>query len=88
MEEDKRLYIGIAIGCFVSVLLMSLLDTYNTKQENIPLVEHKTDTLYITKDSIIHNIEYIKIIQHDTIEKIYNLDDTTSVKLFYELVSE
>lgn len=88
MEEDKRLYIGIAIGCFVSILLMTLVNTYNTKPEDIPLVEHKTDTLYITKDSIIHDIKYIKIIQHDTIEKIYNLDDTSSVKLFYELVSE
>ena len=88
----KKILINIliiigAIVYFVVPIIMYLCNDkiiYNTT----PVKEIRIDTLYIVRDSIINKVEYIKTIEYDTIEKIYNLDDSSSIKLFYELVSE
>lgn len=46
------------------------------------------DTIYLKKDTIIYRIKEIKKIQYDTIEKIYNLNDTATINLFYKLVAK
>lgn len=53
-----------------------------------PVEKNVIDTLYITRDSIIYKTKYIKQIEHDTIEKVYNLSADSTVTLFYRLVSE
>ena len=53
-----------------------------------PVEKNVIDTLYITRDNIITKIKYLDSIKYDTIEKIYVLNDTASVELFYKLVSE
>lgn len=62
------------------------------KEEKIeittPVEKEVIDTLYITRDSLITKTNYIETIKHDTIEKVYKLDDSTTIKLFYQLVSE
>ena len=60
-----------------------LEDKYSHPVERIII-----DTLYITRDSIIYKTKYIKQIEHDTIEKVYNLDTDGTLDLFYKLVSE
>lgn len=60
----------------------------NKREITIPVERIKVDTIYITRDSIINNVKYIKVIQHDTIEKIYNLSNDSTIDLFYKLVSE
>ena len=60
-----------------------LEDKYSHPVERIVI-----DTLYITRDSIIYKTKYIKQIEHDTIEKVYNLDTDGTLDLFYKLVSE
>lgn len=63
--------------------LQELKDKYSSPIERI-----KYETLYITRDSIIERTKYIKVIQHDTIEKVYNLSADSTLDLFYKLVSE
>lgn len=54
-----------------------------------PPVEKKViDTLYITRDSLITRVKYLETIKHDTIEKVYILNDSATIDLFYKLVSE
>lgn len=53
-----------------------------------PVEKDVIDTLYLTRDKIITKVEYLDSIKYDTIEKIYVLNDTASVELFYKLVSE
>ena len=60
-----------------------LEDKYSHPVERIVI-----DTLYLTRDSIIYKTKYIKQIEHDTIEKVYNLDTDGTLNLFYKLVSE
>ena len=60
-----------------------LEDKYSHPVERIVI-----DTLYLTRDSIIYKTKYIKQIEYDTIEKVYNLDTDGTLDLFYKLVSE
>lgn len=53
-----------------------------------PIEESRIDTLYITRDSLIYRTKYLDSIKHDTIEKVYKLNDTATLKLFLQLVSE
>ena len=89
-DESKLISIGIFIGIIATICLSALLGIYDEDVDTqyIPVIEHKIDTIYKVRDSIISEVKYIKTIKYDTIEKIYNLDDTASIKLFYELVSE
>ena len=63
-------------------LVDSKLD-YQTPIEKVVI-----DTLYIRRDSIINRVEYLEVIKHDTIEKVYVLNNDASIDLFYKLVSE
>lgn len=63
--------------------LQELKDKYSSPVERIVI-----DSFYITRDSIIERTKYIKVIQHDTIEKVYNLNADSTLDLFYKLVSE
>ena len=82
--------IGIIIGSYkkgynegYNECKRELEDKYSHPVERIVI-----DTLYLTRDSIIYKTKYIKQIEHDTIEKIYNLDTDGTLDLFYKLVSE
>lgn len=88
------IYILVNIGIVLSVrdkaynkgyndCLQELKAKYSTPVERIVI-----DSIYITRDSIIEKTKYIKEIQHDTIEKVYNLNDSSTLDLFYKLVSE
>lgn len=63
--------------------LQELEAKYSSPVERIVI-----DSFYITRDSIIERTKYIKVIQHDTIEKVYNLNADSTLDLFYKLVSE
>lgn len=82
----------IGATCFIvapiSVLISDKIYNNYIIEDISPIEDNKIDTLYITRDSLIIKVEYIKTTEYDTIKKIYSLDDTASIKLFYELVSE
>lgn len=77
------LYIDRAYKNGYNDCLQKLKDKYSS-----PVEKNVIDTFYITRDSIIERTKYIKIIQHDTIEKVYNLNADSTLDLFYKLVSE
>ena len=53
-----------------------------------PVEKEVIDTLYITRYKIINKIQYLETVKHDTIQKVYILDDSSTLELFYKLVSE
>lgn len=80
--------IGFYIGCIITRYTISKNDVKDVNAEYTKPILPKIDTIYETKDSIINRIKYIREIQHDTIKEVYNITDSASVKLFYELVSK
>lgn len=80
----------IGLLLIVSIVLWFFFPRYKEDTGNIPIVPitTKVDTLYITNTEIKYKIRKIDSIKYDTIQKIYNLNDSATVKLFYELCSK
>lgn len=82
------------IVIFNVVIVLAYKLGYNKGQKDCkvvytPPVEKKViDTLYITRYKIINKIQYLETVKHDTIQKVYVLDDSSTLELFYKLVSE
>ena len=74
----------------VSIMLWAFFPKCKEDTGSIPKapITTKVDTLYITNTEIKYKIKKIDSIKYDTIQKIYNLNDSATVKLFYELCSK
>lgn len=74
----------------VSIILWIFFPRHKEDTSSIPEIPitTKVDTLYITNTEIKYKIKKIDSIKYDTIQKIYNLNDSATVKLFYELCSK
>lgn len=81
-----------SIACIITFALGYFGGYYNNKDKKpdipTPVEKEIIDTLYITRDSLIYRIKYLDSIKYDTIEKVYKLNDTSTLDLFYKLVSE
>ena len=98
MSKDKCPWWGYCIIIVLIILAIAgsyyrgVKDGYYKRGKEInpptPVEKEIIDTLYITRDNIITRVKYLDSIKYDTIEKIYVLNDTASVELFYKLVSE
>lgn len=91
--ESITIIIGISLLIGIPLILGYFVGYNKGKQQkeiiySPPVEKNVIDTLYITRDRIINKIQYLETIKYDTIEKIYILDDSSSVELFYKLVSE
>lgn len=97
--KNKRENIVDCIFCVICCIIMLGLGytwgyfdaktKYNHKIDiPTPIEKEVIDTLYLTRDSLIYVTQYLDSIKHDTIEKVYKLDDTSTLDLFYKLVSE
>lgn len=53
-----------------------------------PVEKSTIDTLYVTKDRQHAKVKHLEITKNDTIETIYNLDDSATIDLFYKLVAK
>lgn len=89
MGNIARWFFGFAAGFLIGVVVGEL----NCNKESVveytsPVEKEIIDTLYITRDNYITKVKYLDSIKYDTIEKVYILNDTASVELFYKLVSE
>ena len=88
----ENFIVGYLIGIIISIIIMIILSKTLFKEKEVdpptPIEKNVIDTLYLTRDKIITKVKYLDSIKYDTIEKIYVLNDTASVKLFYKLVSE
>lgn len=93
-NEDKSFIVLVVTICiFIAfcVTIGLIKDFINNKQKDCntsPVKEMRIDTLYITRDSLIYRTKYLDSIKYDTIQKVYNLNDTATLQLFLQLVSE
>ena len=86
----KHYCVGFIIGLFIGLIIDYIYYKQHPKEIIIPTPVEKEviDTLYFTRDSLIYRTEYLEEIKHDTIKKIYALDDSATYILFIKLVSE
>jgi len=87
---------SIPLGFVLALIIIFCVGIYlgykSNKQEKpiipTPVEKEVIDTLYLTRDSLIYRTQYLDSIKYDTIEKVYKLNDTSTLELFYKLVSE
>ena len=76
------LIISVACG---SILLYELINNFDN---NSPVEERKIDSLVTINDSIKLKVESLDSIKHAKVIEVIGLNNDSTVKLFYELVSE
>ncbi len=80
------------VACIITFCLGYFASYMHNKNKEIdvptPVEKEVIDTFYITRDSLIYRTKYLDSIKYDTIEKVYKLNDSNTLYLFLQLVSE
>ena len=94
IDNIKRFFIGLCyvVGCYLVVLAVVIIYSYskkiiNTKnaiKENVTI----TDSIIKVNDSIKIKVEHLDSIKNAKVIEVQTLDNDSTLKLFYKLVSE
>lgn len=90
----KTIFIGLCYiaGCYILVVSLLLIHRYSTKITDIENCVKYNNTIVdsITKvnDSIKIKVEHLDSIKNAKIIEVRSLDNDSTLKLFYKLVSE
>lgn len=80
--KDKLLYIGIA----QIILALLLLVIVNLSHTTSPVEKYVIDSLAHANDSLQSKINELDSIRDAKVIEVYNLDNDSTIKLFYKLV--
>ena len=87
--NDKLTIINIVLIIFViGFVFGGLIGHYSSRQISSPVEKDKIDSLVIQRDSIKLKVENLDSIKDAKIIEVSTLDNDSTLKLFYKLVSE
>ena len=94
IDDIKKFFIGLCYiaGCYLVLLAVVIIYTYSIKiinnedtvKENVIL----TDSIIKINDSIKIKVEHLDSIKNAKVIEVQTLDNDSTLKLFYKLVSE
>ena len=94
IDDIKKFFIGLcySAGCYLVVLAVVIIYNYSRKiinnedtvKENITI----SDSIIRVNDSIKIKVEHLDSIKNAKVIEVQTLDNDSTLKLFYELVSE
>ena len=94
IDNIKKFFIGLCyvVGCYLVILAVVIIYSYSRKiinsetytKENITI----TDSIIKVNDSIKIKVEHLDSIKNAKVIEVQTLDNDSTLKLFYELVSE
>lgn len=94
IDDIKKFFVGLCYiaGCYLVILGLvitykyskKLIDNEDTVKENVIL----TDSIIKVNDSIKIKVEHIDSIKNAKVIEVQTLDNDSTLKLFYKLVSE
>ena len=94
IDDIKNFFIGLcySAGCYLVVLAVIIIYNYSRKiinnEDNIKENVTITDSIIKVNDSIKIKIEHLDSIKNAKVIEVQTLDNDSTLKLFYELVSE
>ena len=94
INNIKRFFIGLCyvVGCYLVILAVVIIYTYSKKiinnEEDIKENVIVTDSIIKVNDSIKIKVEHLDSIKNAKVIEVQTLDNDSTLKLFYELVSE
>ena len=94
IDNIKKFFIGLCyvVGCYLVILAVVIIYTYSKKiinnetntKENVTV----TDSIIKVNDSIKIKVEHLDSIKNAKVIEVQTLDNDSTLKLFYKLVSE
>ena len=94
IDNIKRFFIGLCyvVGCYLVILAVVIIYTYSKKiinnKEDIKENVITTDSIIKINDSIKIKVEHLDSIKNAKVIEVQTLDNDSTLKLFYKLVSE
>ena len=94
IDNIKRFFIGLCyvVGCYLVIIAVVIIYTYGKKiinnEEDIKENVIVTDSIIKVNDSIKIKVEHLDSIKNAKVIEVQTLDNDSTLKLFYELVSE
>ena len=94
IDNIKKFFIGLCyvVGCYLVILAVVIIYSYSKKiinneeyiKENVTIA----DSIIKVNDSIKIKVEHLDSIKNAKVIEVQTLDNDSTLKLFYELVSE
>ena len=94
IDDIKKFFIGLcySAGCYLVVLAVIIIYNYSRKiinnesdtKENVTIA----DSIIKVNDSIKIKVEHLDSIKNAKVIEVQTLDNDSTLKLFYKLVSE
>ena len=94
IDNIKRFFIGLCyvVGCYLVIIAVVIIYSYSKKiinnetdtKENVIV----TDSIIKVNDSIKIKVEHLDSIKNAKVIEVQTLDNDSTLKLFYKLVSE
>ena len=94
IDNIKRFFIGLCyvVGCYLIIIAVVMIYNYSKKiinnediiKENVIV----TDSIIKVNDSIKIKVEHLDSIKNAKVIEVQTLDNDSTLKLFYKLVSE
>ena len=94
IDNIKKFFIGLCyvVGCYLVILAVVIVYIYGKKiinnEEDIKENVIVTDSIIKVNDSIKIKVEHLDSIKNAKVIEVQTLDNDSTLKLFYELVSE
>ena len=94
IDNIKRFFIGLCyvVGCYLIIIAVVIIYNYSKKiinnEEDIKENVIVTDSIIKINDSIKIKVEHLDSIKNAKVIEVQTLDNDSTLKLFYKLVSE
>ena len=94
IDNIKRFFIGLCyvVGCYLVILAVVIIYSYSKKiinnEEDIKENVIVTDSIIKVNDSIKIKVDHLDSIKNAKVIEVQTLDNDSTLKLFYKLVSE
>lgn len=94
IDDIKKFFIGLCyvVGCYLVLLSVVVIYNYSRKiintKDNVKEDITVTDSIIRVNDSIKIKVEHLDSIKNAKIIEVQTLDNDSTLKLFYKLVSE
>ena len=94
IDDIKKFFIGLCYiaGCYLIIIAVVIIYNYSKKiinnEEDIKENVISTDSIIKRNDSIKIQVEHLDSIKNAKVIEVQTLDNDSTLKLFYKLVSE
>ena len=94
INNIKRFFIGLCyvVGCYLIIITVVIIYNYSKKiinnEEDIKENVTIADSIIKVNDSIKIKVEHLDSIKNAKVIEVQTLDNDSTLKLFYKLVSE